>query len=183
MLLPTVKQKNFDLVCVYFLHHESKLSSPDMKAWDRWKHIRLYFQGSFLQLLTEKWVSKEFGLSAHDEELRCFLQSRKLVGRFYFLSTDEDCSEFLWDSDEGDMSWVVCLFWENKRFFSCFLLELISSLCWWENLKKTWSQFQLNFVQLRCELEGDMRVGFHLRPISLSQKKCCPVPVPDHRNK
>ncbi len=101
-----------------------KFSSPHMRPWETSQTNQDYtFRDHFFSCWLEKCVSKEFGLAAHDEEFRCFLQSRKLVGRLCFFSTVEDCSEFLKEAlmEETWSEWsLFCSVSKAKSYISTF---------------------------------------------------------------
>ena len=64
-------------------HQDQESSSADVRLWETSRTNQDFtFRDHFFSCWLEECVSKEFGLAAHDEELRCFLQSRKLVEDF-----------------------------------------------------------------------------------------------------
>ena len=102
------------------VHQEYECSSPDIRPWQTSRTNQDFtFRDHFFSPWLEKCVSKEFGLAAHNEELRCFLQSRKLVGRLCFFSTVEDCSVFLEETlmEETCSEWSLHSCQKTKRIF------------------------------------------------------------------
>ena len=108
----------FSLVFIF----STRCQSSCLQTWDP-KKMKAQPDCTLTGHLSQKCVSNEFGLTTCNKELRCFLPSRRLVGKFGFFSTDEDCQEFLWWR-KWELSGLFV--WENNRiiFFTLKLFRV-----------------------------------------------------------